>query len=222
MNTAPLQFLENRSQEGSKTCVILFHGYGASMADLYGISDYLDPEKSCDWFFPDGWLTAEGGGRAWFPIDMAEFQMAMMTGTPRNLKDKNSEEFQKSIELGKQFIERLLPEYDNAIVGGFSQGAMIGSHIAPQLSDRIKGLWLFSGNLIAETALDSLLNTSRPLALLQSHGRQDPVLGFEYGHSLYKKLLDNGYSGEFVAFDGQHEIPPVVLEKAKAALELCK
>ncbi|CAM3607736.1 alpha/beta hydrolase [Parendozoicomonas haliclonae] len=215
MNNTSLQFLANKSAGDSRTCVILFHGYGASMQDLYGISDFMDPNKTCDWFFPDGWLAAEGGmGRAWFPIDAQALQMAMLTGQPRDLRDKVPEGFDEAISLTKAFIEERLDNYDRVIIGGFSQGAMITSHIAPMISDKLDGLLLFSGNLIAESLLVDKLREASPIKFFQSHGQQDPVLGFDYAKDLYDLLIKHGHTGDFLPFHGQHEITGPVLEEA--------
>ena len=68
-------------------------------------------------------------GRAWFNIDMAELEQAMRTGSHRAFEDKNPEEFQKALPLVKTFINNLSKDYDEVIIGGFSQGAMISSHL---------------------------------------------------------------------------------------------
>ena len=52
-----------------------------------------------------------------------------------------------------------------------------------------------------------------PLTILQSHGRQDPILMYPQATALRDLLADAGHNVEFVPFDGYHEIPPVVIHR---------
>ena len=47
-----------------------------------------------------------------------------------------------------------------------------------------------------------------------SHGRNDPILPFEGGHRLATDLQHDGYHVEFVPFDGRHEVPPEIAQRA--------
>jgi phospholipase/carboxylesterase len=69
-----------------KPAVMLLHGYGASMDDLFPLFEYL--AKDWNWFFPNAPLEVPIGpmmsGRAWFPIDMEALNAAMMSGQHRD------------------------------------------------------------------------------------------------------------------------------------------
>ena len=49
----------------------------------------------------------------------------------------------------------------------------------------------------------------------QSHGKNDPILSYQGAKSLFELLKLCGHEGEFVSFDGAHEIPEKVLMKSK-------
>lgn len=206
-----LQYLENLN--GSDTAVVLFHGYGASMRDLYGISDYLSADA--DWFFPDGPISVPLGfmmeGRAWFPIDMRELEAAMASGEFRRFEDKSSAEFDRSQEMVLEFLASLRQKYKKLVIGGFSQGAMLASHVFAQA--KADGLALFSGTLIDKAKLEPKLSDVSGMEFLQSHGSADALLEFGQARNLFSLLEDKGMKGEFIPFEGGHEIPEKVLVK---------
>jgi phospholipase/carboxylesterase len=59
------------------------------------------------------------------------------------------------------------------------------------------------------------------MRVVQSHGRQDPLLPYSGAETLRDLLLDAGVDLQFVPFDGQHEIPlPVLLAFRDLLLDL--
>jgi len=54
--------------------------------------------------------------------------------------------------------------------------------------------------------------------VLQSHGRRDPVLPFSQAQRLRSLLDEAGLDVAWLPFDGQHEIPPPVIEAAGSFL----
>ena len=204
-----LEYLENI--KGENCAVVLFHGYGASMQDLYGISNYSQAEY--DWYFPNGPISVPLGfmmeGRAWFPIDMQELEKAMSTGTHRSFREKRSDEFDRSKEFALEFLEELRPRYDKLVIGGFSQGAMLASHTFSQA--KADGLALLSGTLIDESSLKEVITSPKCESFFQSHGKSDPVLSFQQARDLYDLLVEKNLKGEFIEFNGAHEIPESVL-----------
>lgn len=225
MNVTPkkianLNCLENL--KGSSTAIVLFHGYGASMSDLYGISQYLSADV--DWYFPDGPIAVPLGfmmeGRAWFPIDMAELEAAMQSGSHRKFADKSSEDFDESQKLAIEVLKELRGKYDKLIVGGFSQGAMLASHVFSKV--KADGLVLFSATLIDKNSLVEKLKDTPKIEFIQSHGHSDPLLSFEQAKDLFNLLEENGLKGEFIEFSGGHEIPENVLSGFIQYLEAIK
>lgn len=222
-NHSGLEYLINSSK--SKKAVILFHGYGASMRDLYGLSDVVSLEEPVDWIFPNGPISVPLGmfqeGRAWFPIDMHELEMAMEKGEFRNFEDKCPQEFLEALELARKFVATMFEKYDEVVIGGFSQGAMITSHLLTQNLDKkkLKGMLLYSSTLLAKEKLISALEGQSPVPFLQSHGKQDQVLDYNASMKLFELLKLNRYEGEFISFTGGHEIPMEVLTKTSHFLQ---
>ena len=184
------------------------------MRDLYGIGEALKGHVSADWFFPDGPISVPLGfmmeGRAWFPINMAELETAMNNGDHRKFADKSSEEFDHSQELAVEFLKEVSAHYSKLIIGGFSQGAMLASHVFTEVET--DALALFSGTLMDKESLSSKLSSTKEIRFFQSHGSADPLLEFSQAQDLHQFLESKGLKGEFISFEGGHEIPPAALE----------
>lgn len=217
-----LKYLKNDNK--AKKVVILFHGYGASMQDLYGLSDMVSTKEAVDWIFPDGPISVPLGmyqeGRAWFPIDMRELEMAMMKGEFRNFEDKCPKEFLESLESSYTFVQTMFAKYDEVVIGGFSQGAMITSHLLTQNLDatKLKGMILYSSTLLAKEELIKGLDGKTPIPFIQSHGKEDQVLDYNAAMKLFELLKLYRFEGEFISFSGAHEIPMPVLNKTSEFL----
>lgn len=206
---------------GSKTAIIMIHGYGASMNDLFGISS-LDEKKQYDWFFPNGPFKVDLGfhmtGHAWFPLTMSQLE-AFNSENPASV-DMAYDDFRAIKPVFINQFNELLKGYDSVIVSGFSQGAMMSSHVFGLL-DNVKGLALFSGALLDEEQLAESLKKVKPgFKFYQSHGKSDPVLPFSQGMKLYEFLKLSKLQGEFTSFEGQHEIPMNVINNFFDYLEL--
>jgi phospholipase/carboxylesterase len=81
------------------------------------------------------------------------------------------------------------------------------------------GLVVLSGALICESQWRKAF-TDKPLALplVQSHGRQDPILPIATGRWLQKLLCDAGCIGQLIEFNGQHSIPSEALQETAKLL----
>jgi phospholipase/carboxylesterase len=212
--------IEYISKKHNKSkAIILFHGYGANMQDLYGLASYMGDEY--DWYFPNGTQGLDHlgmyGGRAWFSIDMVELQQMMMSGKFRKFADKSSSEFNASQELAIDFINHIKSDYEDVVIGGFSQGAMMASHVFSEINPL--GLLLFSATLIDRNSLIKKLEKVHPISFFQSHGKSDMVLEYSQAMDLFELLKLSKLGGEFIGFEGGHEIPMNVIEKANSYLK---
>lgn len=202
-----------RENKFSKKCVVLIHGYGADMENLYPLHSYMDKKKEWDFIFPNGLLKVSLGygfsGRAWFPIDMVELDRAMREGRARDFSDKEPEGIQETLKVLREFILSLHKNYDEIILGGFSQGAMLTSLLLKELPFINKAIFL-SGNLIAKHFL--AFDYSH-VKFFQSHGTEDTVLGLDGAKNLFNEFSKRKATGEFFTFRGGHEISYEVLEK---------
>src|SRR5690554_982915 len=200
----------------AKNAVVIFHGYGANMHDLFPLIEFWNKPET-DFYFPNGILQLDMGaygGRAWFPIDMQKLQLAMMRGEHRNMDNDKPEGSEETLKRLEEFVNEVSSGYEKIIIGGFSQGAMCSSHLMMRLN-KLAGVILLSGNLVYQEGL----NKKGELPFYQSLGRQDPVLSFEGAKRLTQKLNDLGYKGALDSFDGGHEIPMQVVNNVSKFLD---
>ncbi len=212
---------EHRYFKGqNKTAIVLLHGYGANMDDLAGLQNYLDPHQYSHWYFPNGPVKIPFAGmwegRAWFPIDMQELERAMQEGRHRRFSDKAPVEFLQSLFLMQDEIAQLQKNYERVVIGGFSQGAMLASHLASRLP--VDGLVILSGTLLDQKDLEQNYH-SRPVPFFQSHGDQDQLLGLSEAKELYSVLEKKGFQGLWAPFRGGHEIPQNILKALESFLQ---
>lgn len=207
---------------GPSNAVVLFHGYGADFSDLAPLADMMDPQGEWTWIFPNGPETVDIGyhmtGRAWFPISVADLQQAMMTGKGKDYSSSKPAGFDTILPQLESMLEDLKKEYTGLVLGGFSQGGMVASHLLSKAGDHLRGALLLSTVLLNDEKLTKSLEGVTPVAFLQSHGSQDVVLPVAQGMSLFQKLKKLGWSGRWVEFSGGHEIPPVVISKSREFL----
>ena len=102
---------------------------------------------------------------------------------------------------------------DRFVLGGFSQGAMLATDVALRLKKAPAGLCILSGALINEAEWRRLALERGPLTVLQSHGKYDSILPFPLAAALRDLLLEAGAEVDFLAFQGDHEIPLEVLHR---------
>ncbi len=216
-----------RKTPGNKRCIVLLHGFGANFADLTGLADIIDPSESWDWYFPNAPLEvpiAPGyAGRAWFPIDMQKLEQALMRGELRPFRNEIPLGFDQASLLLEGLVKELRATYDQVVVGGFSQGSMVSLDFALRTAQPLLGVLLLSSNIVAAARWEQALKTrkaenQKPFKIFQSHGRFDNVLPVDGATELSRFLSDYQMPVEFVPFNGGHEIPYPVLEKAKIFL----
>lgn len=209
-----LEFLK-RDGENDKNNVILLHGFGADNQDLFGLADYLDPERNWTFYFPQAPLEVPIGpawtGRAWFPIPMKELEEGIDYSSvrPKGIDEANQAVYDLIFDLNS---ERL-------VLGGFSQGAMMSVDVAMSNPNDVHALILFSGALIDRQGWTKKAGELKGKKFFQSHGQFDSVISMDKGQKLFELLKSGGLEGGFMPFPGAHEIPLPVLKKAKEFLE---
>jgi phospholipase/carboxylesterase len=212
--------------------LVLCHGYGATGRDLIGLTQAIGIVKPglagrIIFLYPAAPLDLSDAGipygRAWWPIDLDRL---LNSPTPELLA-----QFRKAVPEGleeaRSMLEKLVSEAGEEfglkpsqfVLGGFSQGSMLATDLALRMPDGPAGLCILSGALINEGQWRELAAKRPPLAVLQSHGRQDPILMYPQATALRNLLADAGHEVEFVPFDGYHEIPPAVIHRLADLLE---
>jgi phospholipase/carboxylesterase len=155
----------------TRSIVVFLHGYGANGADLLGLADPLG-EHLPDTLFvaPDAPEACAGAplGFQWFPIPWIDgsSEEESMSGMASAVNDLNA--FLDALMVD----EDVLPE--QVVLFGFSQGTMMGLHVAPRREDPIAGMVGFSGRLLAPDLLVDEVISRFPILLV--HGDQDDVV----------------------------------------------
>lgn len=193
--------------------VMLMHGYGADAWDLLPLSQEVNVgDLEVRWLFPNAPLGIEGGGRAWWPIDFAAIQMRLMAGQGLDYAEVVPPGIREAADQIGQCIAELGVDRSRLVLGGFSQGAMTSLDHILHSREGIAGAMLLSGSLGSETQWKKLASLREGQRFFQSHGRQDPILGFGLAERLNGLLVDAGWKGPWIPFEGGHAIPPSVID----------
>ncbi len=211
------------TRPSAKKTVIMLHGFGADMNDLGPLHSYLDPSGRYNWIFPNGIREVPIGphmtGRAWFPIRMADIEAAAMRGEVVDFSDVFPDGMEEAERRLKSLIAHLRLEASDLILGGFSQGAMMTCQVALTLPKDICGMILFSATCINRQRWEELAPSHKAIPFIQSHGKDDPILGFKQAERLHGLLTKAGLNGRFIPFNGFHEIPMPVIREAALFLD---
>jgi phospholipase/carboxylesterase len=200
-----------------KKAIIFLHGFGADKSDLVPLADMISRAKDTTWIFPNGIMEVIVGpgfsGRAWFTIDMDRLERAMRNGQHEDFSHKRPPGLDQARERVMKLYNEVRSKYETVILGGFSQGAMLATEITLRAPKKPDGLVIMSGVLIDRDNWIKLAKDSPAVRYIQSHGKNDAILGFSQAEALNEALVDAGWDGEFISFSGGHEIPPKVIEK---------
>ena len=128
-------------------------------------------------------------GYQWFPIPWIDGSSleASQRGMQAAFEDLNA------------FVDALIVDHDllpeQVVLFGFSQGTMMGLHIAPRREDSFAGVVGFSGRLVEpELLIDDVL--SRPPVLL-IHGDEDEVVPVQSMPEAAEALQSAGFKDVF-------------------------
>ncbi len=196
-------------------CVL--HGYGADAWDLVPLAQVLQVPPGTNWLFPNAPLEVPLGphmsGRAWFAIDMAALEAAMMRGQHRDM----SKEAPPALEHARESIMQMLTEagatWTKTILAGFSQGAMVATAAALHAHRQPLGLAVLSGTLIDEASWLVGAKKHKGLHVFQSHGTRDPLLDVQAARRLHRLFDEAGLIAEYHEFIGGHEIPQPIVDR---------
>ena len=205
---------------GHGPVVVLMHGFGAPGTDLVPLAEELEVDSEVRFVFPMAPLALEGGAgahgpRAWWMIDMAALQVAVLTRRYDLLADQHP----PGLDEARQAVESLLDAVEGTLaprfppfLGGFSQGAMLATDTVLRTERAFSGLIVLSGTLICGREWPALAARRAGLPVFQSHGSADPILPVANAERLRETLTTAKLSVEYHAFPGGHGIPPRVLE----------
>ena len=218
-NIANLTTYFVKGDENAPT-VLLLHGYGANGRDLLSLSSLVQTNKNLNWIFPEGFIPIDSNidGKAWFTIDWLLLEDLLQTGQAKDYSVLEPPGLQEAKNKILTLLNQLNLSLEQVILGGFSQGAMLGTEIALSAAIKPKSLLILSGTLVCKDRWERLAQETENLSFFQSHGLYDPVLEHKKGKQLYELLTQAGLKGNFYGFNGGHEIPPVIMKQLQKHL----
>lgn len=214
MAQGKLEF-RHRSGDDERQNVILLHGFGADSGDLFPLADMLDPEGKWNFYFPQAPLEVPIGpgwtGRGWFPISLRDLEAGIdfTTVRPPGMDHATALVYDLIFDLNSEKL----------ILGGFSQGAMVATEVAMLNPNDVTGLLLLSSCMLDRDNWTKKSVSLKGKPYFQSHGLQDQVIPFSAAQKLNDMLKGAGAEGSFVTFNGGHDIPTPVLQKAKLFID---
>jgi phospholipase/carboxylesterase len=207
--------------------VVLCHGFGASGEDLVPLAQELMARTAgrgdkVRFIFPAAPLAMVGFGgdaRAWWPIDLEATIKARASG-PAGRAAMRAHVPERLLSARRQLagcVEAVcqtsgLP-MGRVVLGGFSQGAMLATDLTLRQDEAPAALVVLSGTLIAEAEWRARAPRRKGLPVLQSHGREDPILPFQDAVALQGLLEEAGLVVDFLPFEGGHTIPEEALHR---------
>jgi phospholipase/carboxylesterase len=214
-----LDAIEIPNDAADALTVVVLHGYGADMRDLFPLAEELETKRPIRWLFPDAPEKLDWGGRAWFPIDVAAFEEAQRTGSPRDLSLRAIPGMEWAREELQKFLKESGAAPERLVLMGFSQGAMLAVDLAARAETAPAGVVILSGTLVDKPSLVELALSKKALPFFMSHGSVDPILGFAQARALEKVIVEAGWKGQMQRFEGGHAVPGEVLATLRKWLE---
>jgi phospholipase/carboxylesterase len=217
------RIVRNTSKSEGMTLVLL-HGFGAPGDDLAGLADAIAAPAGTTLVFPEAVLDLGelagpmyAGARAWWLIDFAKLEVAINTGSIRDLPNEIPEGLDEARAAIIAFLDALEKQegisLDRLVLGGFSQGAMLSLDVALHSERKTSGLVLLSGSYIAEREWKPRMPKRKGTPVFMSHGTEDPLLPFAIAERLRDELTEAGLDVVFERFEGGHGIPPSTMKR---------
>lgn len=208
-----------RAGQAGPPTLVLLHGFGSSAEEWLPYSKTVTSQPKLELLFPQGpvpMARTDGAhvGRAWWELKLAEHRRAGRPGVDLRA------EAPVGLVHAAALVEDLLQELGYpAILGGFSQGAMVSCQVAFTSKVSLAALVLLSGTPLNQSAWRSGMHSRKGLRVFMAHGSADDILPFDLAEGLRDELIAAGLDVTFVAFDGGHQIPSEVVTGLRAFLE---
>ena len=169
-----LKFFETASLSLAKPkkLMVFLHGYGASGSDLIGLAKEFQPIiPSAHFISPNAPFALNHPfmeGYQWFSLENYDPKILY----PQILEANHI----LDIFIKKQ-LERFELDYQDLIIAGFSQGAMMAMYSSLRSQKPNAGIIAYSGRLILPSLLGENIHSKPKICLI--HGKNDEVLPFE-------------------------------------------
>lgn len=198
-------------QNNNAMHIVMAHGFGANMHDLYPIGQVCAPKQR--WLFPQAPIELQHGSYAWFPSDANDMQEVFRGSYFSNIADRKLDELDLRSDQLIDDCQELGIIWERTYLGGFSQGSMLALRAWARHALPLKGLMLLSSSLVDRVGSEQLLANAPKVPIFQSHGKQDDILPYDSAVSLKNLLERTGHQVEFHSFTGGHGIPESVVQR---------
>lgn len=203
---------------------ICLHGRGDWGESYIDLAPAIS-ERDYRFIFPTAALAVTGALFEWFRLDSLDISQ----GARKARRTVTS--------LVNELLERFQTPTDRVVLGGFSQGGMMTFEVGLRYPQKLAGLVVLSGILLADAPFNFMNppnlatyyaqdkgDLKEVLAQFQTpvfigHGSYDPVVPVVAGRGAVQVLKQAGVPVEYYEFPGQHEINFEELQKIKAFLE---
>ena len=201
-----LIYLERSAGVEPEGLLVLHHGRGTDERDLLGLADLLDPEQRLRVVTPRAPLTLPGSpGYHWYLVPRV--------GYP------DHDTFQAARAALAELHDGLWRETgigpERTVLGGFSMGSVMSYAMALSAErPAVAGILAFSGFVPAVDDWQPHFEDRQGTRAFISHGRNDPIIGVEFGHRAGALLEAGGLPVEYHESELGHQIEPAHLKAA--------
>ncbi len=194
----PLERLVRPAAAEPQGALVLLHGRGASMHDLYPLLDLLDPERRLVGVTPQGPLMLPPGGWHWYRLG----------GIPT----PDAETFHGTLPQVLAFLDELPVPRERVVLGGFSQGAVMSWAAGlGRGGQRPAGIVALSGFLPQVDGFELDLEGLHGYPVAIAHGTHDPVIPVEFGREARDLLAAAGANVFWFETPSAHGVDPKVI-----------
>ncbi|HEO65903.1 MAG TPA: hypothetical protein ENI73_08545 [Spirochaetes bacterium] len=179
--------------------LLMFHGYGSSKEDLFGLSTHLDTRfRVISIQGPD--RIDESGltiGFSWFPIYMTEQGIGYDQKTAEQI-----------IPRVHDFILAMAKEYNaqDVFLLGFSQGAMVCHAVLLAYPKLLRGVAALSGRASHLFDKTYRLDYLKDFPLFVSHGVHDDIIPIDSGRQIRDFYQKTPVNLDYQEYSMGHEI----------------
>jgi thioredoxin 1 len=190
--------------------LLLVHGLGADERDLGGLLPYLDPDGHFATVLPRGPVS--------FPPGFAWYEWA-----PDGRFDAAG--FVTSLDALDDLLDEACADHglarDQAVVGGFSQGAGMTLALALRRSERARpaAVLAMSPALPGLDAVDVDWEDAKTLPMLIQHGNEDPLVPVQRSRDLARVLESNGIPVVYSEYPMAHNVALESVQQGRAWLD---
>ncbi len=204
--TTPLERLERPAAGTPAGALVLLHGRGADMHDLYPLLDVLDPDRRLLGVTPQGPLQLPPGGRHWYRL----------AGIPT----PDPVTFHGSLPLLRELLDGLPVPRERVVLGGFSQGAVMSWAAGlGNGEERPAAVVALSGFVPRVDGFELDLDDLDGYPVGIAHGTQDTVIPPVFGREARDLLAGAGAAVTWLETPFPHGVDPVVLPALRELLQ---